>query len=147
MEWRARSPRLLRGPRCGQLPIGRPTTQMSVLSLGGKAPSGRKTDQKFPKYPTPTRMLEGKPLKGCTPKAAHRYATRGFQETSDNKEGQQAKFQDQGRSKGLPALFRSPAGLRQRDYYTSANHDGLQGVKDPRGPVGMTASPTARIPV
>jgi hypothetical protein len=29
----------------------------------------------------------------------------------------------------------------------SANHDGWQGVKDPRGPVGMTASSTERTPV
>jgi hypothetical protein len=92
-------------------------------------------------------MMEGKFLKGCTPKAARRYATRGFQEISDNHEEKEAKFQDRGRSQGLPAMFRSPAGLRQRDYYTSAVHDGLQGVKDPRGPVGMTVSPTARTSV
>jgi hypothetical protein len=29
---------------------------------------------------------------------------------------------------GVPAMFRSPAGLRRRDYYTSPNHDGLQEV-------------------
>jgi hypothetical protein len=92
-------------------------------------------------------MLDGESLKGCTPKAARRYATQGFQETSDNQEGQAAKFHDQGRSQGLPALFRSPAGLPQRDYYTLANHDGLQGVRDPRRPIGMTASPTARTSV
>jgi hypothetical protein len=33
----------------------------------------------------------------------------------------------------LPVLFRSPVGIRQRDYYASANDDGLQGVKDPYG--------------
>jgi hypothetical protein len=85
--------------------------------------------------------------KGCAPKAAPRYVRRGFQEISDNQEGKEAKFQDQGRSQGLPALFRSPTRLRQRDYYTSENHDGLQGVNDPRGPVGMTAPPMARISV
>jgi hypothetical protein len=74
------------------------------------------------------------------------YATRGVQEISDNQEWQEGKFQDQGRSQGLPALFRSPAGLRQRDYHTSAKHEGLQGVKDPRGPAGRTATRTPRGP-
>jgi hypothetical protein len=55
-------------------------------------------------------MLEGKFLKGCTPKAARPYATRAFQEISDNQEGQEAKFQDGKRSLGLPELFRSPPG-------------------------------------
>jgi hypothetical protein len=63
---------------------------------------------------------------------------------SDNQEGKVVMFQDRRRSQGLPLLFRSPAGLRRRDYHTSTNVDGLQGVKDPRGLVGMTASPTAR---
>jgi hypothetical protein len=44
-------------------------------------------------------------------------------------------------------MFRSPAGLRRRDYYPSVDHDGLQGVKDPRGPIGMTASLTERTAV
>jgi hypothetical protein len=48
------------------------------------------------------------------------------------------------RTQGLSALFRSHVGLRQRDYDTSANAAGLQGVKDPRGQLGMTVSPTAR---
>jgi hypothetical protein len=47
----------------------------------------------------------------------------------------------------LPALFRWTPGPYQRDYYTSANYESLQGVKDPKGPIGMTASPTARISV
>jgi hypothetical protein len=74
-------------------------------------------------------MTEGKFLKGRTPRAARRYATRGFQETSDNQEGQEAKFQDRGRSQGLLAMFRSPAGPRRGDYYTSADHEDLPGVK------------------
>jgi hypothetical protein len=36
--------------------------------------------------------------------------------------------------------FEGPGRLHQRDYYTSANHEDLQGVKDPRRPVGMTAT-------
>jgi hypothetical protein len=40
----------------------------------------------------------------------------------------------------LPALFRWTPGPYQRDYCASANHDGLQGIKDSRGPVGMTAT-------
>jgi hypothetical protein len=47
-------------------------------------------------------------------------------------QGQEAKFQGPGRSEGLSALFRVPTGLHQRDYNTSANHEDLQGVKDPR---------------
>jgi hypothetical protein len=42
----------------------------------------------FRKYPDPTRKKEGKFLKGCTPKTARRYATRGWIQ-----EGQKAKFQ------------------------------------------------------
>jgi hypothetical protein len=87
--------------------------------------------------------MMGESLKGCPPKAARRQATRGSQETSDSQEGQGAKFQDRRRSQGIPAIFRSPAGLRRHDYYASANHEDLQGVKDPRGLVGVTASPTA----
>jgi hypothetical protein len=66
---------------------------------------------------------------------------------SDNQEGPEAKFQGRRRGQGLPELFRIPAGLRRRDYYALANTDGLQGVDDPRGPVGMTSSPTARTSV
>jgi hypothetical protein len=36
-----------------------------------------------------------------------------------------------GDGKVLPVLFRRTPGPYQRDYYTSANHDGLQGVKNP----------------
>jgi hypothetical protein len=60
--------------------------------------------------------------------------------------GQKAKFQQRGYCQVLPALFRRTPGPYQRDYYTSANHEGLQGVKDLRGPVGMTASPASRAP-
>jgi hypothetical protein len=67
----------------------------------------------LPKYPDPTRTLEGKLDKGCTPKAARRYATPGFQEMSDNHEWEEAKFRDRRRSQRMPALFRSPAGLRR----------------------------------
>jgi hypothetical protein len=63
----------------------------------------------------------GLPIPVTQVKAARHYATRGFQEISDNQEWQEAKFQDRRRSQGPPALFRGPAGLRRRDYYTSAN--------------------------
>jgi hypothetical protein len=72
--------------------------------------------------------------------ASRRYAKRGSQGPEDNEEWRDANFQDRGWSYRLPALFRSPAGLRQRDYSTSANHDDLQGITDPRGPVGMTVT-------
>jgi hypothetical protein len=65
--------------------------------------------------------------------AARRYATRGFQE------GQEAKFQQRWYGQVLPALLRRAPGSHERDHYTSANHEVLQGVKDPRGPVGMHA--------
>jgi hypothetical protein len=63
----------------------------------------------------PTRKEEGKFLKGCTPKAARRYATRGFKETSDNQEGPEAKFQDRGRTirKGRRPSFR--IGVRKHE--------------------------------
>jgi hypothetical protein len=40
----------------------------------------------------------------------------------------------------LPALFRRTSGSYQGDYYTSENHEVLQGVKDPRGRVEMIAT-------
>jgi hypothetical protein len=75
--------------------------------------------------------------------ASRRGAQTANSEISDNQKGQEAKFQDQGR----PALFRGPAGLRQHYYYTSANYESLQGVKDPSEPVAVTASPTVRTSV
>jgi hypothetical protein len=50
---------------------------------------------------------------------------------ADDQEGQEAKFQYRGYGKAMPELFRTGIGPSQREYYTSANHDGLQGVKDP----------------
>jgi hypothetical protein len=41
--------------------------------------------------------------------------------------------------KVLLALFRRTAGSYRLDYYTSAKHEVLQGVKDPTGPVGIHA--------
>jgi hypothetical protein len=46
---------------------------------------------------------------------------------------QEATFQYRRHDQVLPVLFR-------RYYHTSANHEDLQGVNDPRGPVGMTAT-------
>jgi hypothetical protein len=57
----------------------------------------------------------------------------------DNKEGQEAKVQERGSDQVVPELFRRTHGSYQRDYYTSANREDLQGVKDPRGPVGIHA--------
>jgi hypothetical protein len=50
-----------------------------------------------------------------------------------------ANFQYRGHDQVLPALFRTILGSCQRDYFTSAKQDVLQGVKDPRGPVGINA--------
>jgi hypothetical protein len=86
--------------------------------------------------------MEGEFLKECPPKAARRYTTRGSPRKADNQEWQEAKFQDRGSSQGFLVMFRSPVGFRQRDYYTSANTEGLQGVKDPatlRGPDQVNA--------
>jgi hypothetical protein len=95
----------------------------------------------LPKVSVHTLTKEGKAWKVCTRKIARGYATGGFQEE------QRAKIQRRGYSQVLPALFRRTAGPYQRDYYTSANHEDLQGVKDPRRPVGMTAPPRARASV
>jgi hypothetical protein len=46
----------------------------------------------------------------------------------------------EGHGQVLPALFRRTLGPYRRDYYTSANHEDLQGVKHPRGPVGIHAT-------
>jgi hypothetical protein len=59
--------------------------------------------------------------------------------------GQEAKFQQLGYGQVLPALFLRIPGPYQRDYYTSANYESLQEVKDPRGPVGMTARRKRRL--
>jgi hypothetical protein len=40
----------------------------------------------------------------------------------------------------LPGLFRRTPGSYQRDNHTSVEYESLHGVKDPRGPVGMTAT-------
>jgi small GTP-binding protein len=57
-------------------------------------------------------MKVAKFWKGCTPK--------------------KAKIQQRGYGKVLPALFPVTPGPYQRNYYTSANHEGLQGVNDCR---------------
>jgi hypothetical protein len=58
----------------------------------------------------------------------------------EDQEGQEAQFHERGYDQVLPALFRRTPGSYQRDYYASANHEDLQGVKDPRGPVGIHAT-------
>jgi hypothetical protein len=93
-----------------------------------------KTDENFPKFPALTRKNEEKFLKRCTPRAAHQSKNRGFQE------GQEPKFQQRVCGQVLPALFRRTPGLCRRDYSTSAKHEVLQGVEDPRGPVGIHAT-------
>jgi hypothetical protein len=70
---------------------------------------------------------EGMYWRGYVSKVACRFAARGL----DNQEGQEAKFQHRGYNQVLRVLFRRTPGSYQRDYYTSANHEGLQGVKDP----------------
>jgi hypothetical protein len=84
----------------------------------------------FPKGPDHTRMKEAKFLKGCTPRGAHQSNN---QRCSRVQERQKARFQQRRYDQALPAVFRRAPGPYQRDYYTSANHEGLHGVKDSRG--------------
>jgi hypothetical protein len=58
----------------------------------------------------------------------------------EDQEGQEAKFQYRRHDQVLPALLRRTPGSCRRDYDTSANHEDLQEVKDPRGPVGIHAT-------
>jgi hypothetical protein len=51
-------------------------------------------------------------------------------DSREDQEGQEAKFQERGYGQALPSLFRRTSGPYQRDYYTSVNHDDSQGVKD-----------------
>jgi hypothetical protein len=74
------------------------------------------------------RVKEGEFLKGCTLMVAHNWKNRISQE---DHEGQEAKFLQRGYDQVMPELFRMTSGPDQRDYYTSANHVDLQGVKDP----------------
>jgi hypothetical protein len=53
-------------------------------------------------------MLEGTLLKGYTPKATRRYATRGFQEISDNQEARRPSFRIGGGLRGRPHCFEAP---------------------------------------
>jgi hypothetical protein len=75
--------------------------------------------------------MQAKSWMACMRHVARCYVTRGFQEE------QEAKFQQRAYGQVLLALFRRTLGPYQRDYYTSANHEDFQGVKDPRGPVGI----------
>jgi hypothetical protein len=65
--------------------------------------------------------------------------------SAEDQEGREAKFQEREYSQVLPALFRRTPGSCQRDCYTSAKHEVLQGVKDPRGPVGIRATRKRRL--
>jgi hypothetical protein len=49
-------------------------------------------------------------------------------------------MQSRGHPRILSELFRSIHGSCPRDYLKRANHDGLYGPEDPRGPVGMTST-------
>jgi hypothetical protein len=80
---------------------------------------------------------EGKFWMGCMHKAAGQWNNLA---SAEDQEGQEAKFQERGYDHILPALLRRRAGSYQRDYYNSASHGDLQGVKDPRGLVGVIAT-------
>jgi hypothetical protein len=80
---------------------------------------------------------EAKSWRGSMHKAAPRSKNLA---SAEDQEGQEAKFQQLRHGQVLSELFRRTPGSSRRDYYTSGNHEDLQGIKDPRGPVGIHAT-------
>jgi hypothetical protein len=84
-------------------------------------------EPELPKSSDPHADEGSEVLEERTHKTAGLLKNRRFKE---DMEGNEAKFQQRWYNQVMPALFRRTAGLYQRDYYTSANHEDSQGVKD-----------------